>query len=1005
MRPIELVVECFGAYRDRAVVDFSRLGPLFLVWGKTGSGKSTLFDAISYALYGEASGGRRGLSRELRSHYAAEGRQPIVEFTFALGQRSWRARRSPPWSRPGRRGTAVEVPQSAVLEALVGDVWKVEAEGPRDVDARTRELLGLSVDEFSKIILLPQGEFQRFLEMGTTERVEILEKLFPVGLHDRVTRIAADRSKEAAAEARRLDVEIERLGREGGGVEGEAKLLALGEEAAGLELEVGAALRARIEAEKAFERGREDVARREDHGRALARLEGAERAAAREGGLGDQIAGARRAAAVLPRLDEAARSLREALKAREALAARAAELGEAEARRGGIEEDRSRIGVFEADLADIQRRAGELGPAIEAWKSLDAARAKTAALDRRIKGGSSKLAEARSREAEARLSYEEARIGVEELEGARASFEAAREALERVKAQLRGDELLSKAEVGLSEARLAADGAAQRLAACEASLYSLLEARDRSLACELAERLEEGRPCPVCGSTAHPAPASATGGAAVGDIDEAKGARDRALSARAGAEALLRQREEALGEARASLLSLAGDGLVDGTVDLASLRGSLAESSARAAREAAEKAAAYRAAMEKKAAEEGLAASLEDSRSRLKALEAAEAADRSALAAAKAQLLAFEASAGEEDPRPRLLALEEGRRAIEVALKEARSRVSDWERVFESLKARHAETASRQPGLEAASAEAASLAAEALAAASFGDEGEARAAALPPLELSALEAELQGIRIELAAAKAAADAASRSIGSGPPPDLEALEGAAAAALARHGELAAGLESLRSARDALEALLGRRRELEEARRSLDEKEGRLAFLAELLGGKLAPRKLPFKNWVLAAWFRTVVDRASLRLAELSDGRYTLAADEGQGMTQGRLGLEILVRDAWTGRSRPAGTLSGGERFLSSLSLALGLADTIKSRSGGVSLDAVFVDEGFGSLDDEALDRAIGALDRIRGNRTIGIVSHVAELRNRIPSRIEVIKGRSGSSLALVGESSS
>ena len=1003
MRPIELVVECFGAYRDRAVVDFSRLGPLFLVWGKTGSGKSTLFDAISYALYGEAPGGRKGLARELRSHYAAEGRQPVVEFTFDLGQRRWRARRSPPWSRPGRRGTAVEVPQTAVLEAFVDNNWKIEAEGPRDVDARTRELLGLSADEFSKIILLPQGEFQRFLEMGTTERVEILEKLFPVGLHDRVTRIALERSKEAAAEARRLDAEIERMGREGGGAEGEVRLAALAEEAVVLEHMAAEALEERIEAEKSFARGREDAARREDHGRALARLEKAELAASREEGLAGRIKAAKGAALVLPRLEEAVRCQKEARKGRETLASRASELEGAENRRKVVEGDRGRISALELELADIQRRAGELAPAIEAWKSLDAARSKTALLEGRIEAAASKLAAALSREARARQAHEEGRIGVEELEGARLGFEAAREALERAKGLVRAEELLSKAEAGLSEAQGAAEEAGTRLSGAEEALHSLLAERERGLAGELAVGLEEGRPCPVCGSTSHPSPAAASGGAGIEGLDEAKEERDRALSAKAGAMALLRQREEAAAEARASFISLAAEGGGEAPAKIGELRESLAQASTRTAREAAEKATAYRLAMEKKAGEERLAAALEEARSSLKALEAADTADRSALAAASAELLALEASAGSEDPRPRLLALEEGRRGVETAIAEARGRVSDWERAYESFKARHAEAASRQPGLEAAYAEAASLAEAALSSAAFAGEGEARAAALPPSELSALEAELQGLRIELAAARAAAEAASRSVGSGPPPDLGALEAAVAVAQAKHGGLAARLETLRSTRDALDSLLGRRRSLEEARKALDEREGRLAYLADLLGGKLAARKLPFKNWVLAAWFRTVVDRASLRLAELSDGRYTLAADEGQGMTQGRLGLEILVRDAWTGRSRPAATLSGGERFLSSLSLALGLADTIRSRSGGVSLDAVFVDEGFGSLDDEALDRAIGALDRIRGNRTIGIVSHVAELRNRIPSRIEVLKGRSGSSLTMVGES--
>ncbi|HOX49621.1 MAG TPA: SbcC/MukB-like Walker B domain-containing protein, partial [Spirochaetales bacterium] len=134
--------------------------------------------------------------------------------------------------------------------------------------------------------------------------------------------------------------------------------------------------------------------------------------------------------------------------------------------------------------------------------------------------------------------------------------------------------------------------------------------------------------------------------------------------------------------------------------------------------------------------------------------------------------------------------------------------------------------------------------------------------------------------------------------------------------------------------------------------------------------------------------------------MSDGRYGLVADEGAASGRGRIGLELLVRDAHTGRTRPAGTLSGGERFLAAVSLALGLADTIRSRSGGVALDAVFIDEGFGSLDEEALDRAVTALDRARGARTIGIVSHVPELKSRIASRIEVTKGRGGSTVELV-----
>mgnify|MGYP001809667541 FL=1 len=161
--------------------------------------------------------------------------------------------------------------------------------------------------------------------------------------------------------------------------------------------------------------------------------------------------------------------------------------------------------------------------------------------------------------------------------------------------------------------------------------------------------------------------------------------------------------------------------------------------------------------------------------------------------------------------------------------------------------------------------------------------------------------------------------------------------------------------------------------------------------------MAGKRLTFKNFVLATYFREVVQRASDHLARMSDGRYYLRPDESQATGRGKIGLGLKVLDAWTGQDRPTTTLSGGEKFLTSISLALGLADSIREQNGGVSLDAVFIDEGFGSLDDEALDRAISVLDKIRGSRVIGIVSHVGGLRARIPARIEVQKTAAGSRL--------
>jgi DNA repair protein SbcC/Rad50 len=218
VRPSRLVLENFGPYRERAEVDFSILGEVFLVCGKTGSGKTSLFDAMTYALYGRAPGARGGLERQLWSQHSRPGDKPLVEFEFYLGGAEYRAIRSPPYRRPAKRGKSdfYEVgPEAAFFRrdrGIGGPEWKLIANSVTEVDAAIQERIGLTEDEFSKIILLPQGEFQRFLEMKSSDRVAVLEKLFPVRAYDAVAVLARDKSKEALAAVQRVDAALARLG-------------------------------------------------------------------------------------------------------------------------------------------------------------------------------------------------------------------------------------------------------------------------------------------------------------------------------------------------------------------------------------------------------------------------------------------------------------------------------------------------------------------------------------------------------------------------------------------------------------------------------------------------------------------------------------------------------------------------------------------------------------------------------------------------------------------------
>ena len=211
MRPHRLVMENFGPYREPAVIDFDALGPVFLVWGKTGSGKTSIFDAMTYALYGGVAGSRSGLERQLWSQHAKPGDKPRVEFEFDLGGETWKVERIAPHRKTIRNGEERDAPAEAICWRLDGGQWTPVADRIGEVDAEMESRLGLSLDEFSKIVLLPQGEFQRFLEMDSSDRVGILEKLFPVDLHDAVTELARQKARAAAEELKRVEAELGRL--------------------------------------------------------------------------------------------------------------------------------------------------------------------------------------------------------------------------------------------------------------------------------------------------------------------------------------------------------------------------------------------------------------------------------------------------------------------------------------------------------------------------------------------------------------------------------------------------------------------------------------------------------------------------------------------------------------------------------------------------------------------------------------------------------------------------
>ena len=1059
MRPIKLVLENFGPYRDRAEVDFSGLGEFFLICGKTGSGKSTIFDAITYALFGQAPGARSGFESELVSDFALPGDKPFVGFEFSLSGVRYKAERIAPYSRPKRGGGLSAVPPEAALyKAASGAAgeWSVVASGVRDSTAMMEKLVGLTSDEFSKIILLPQGAFQQFLEMDSGERSKVLEKLFPVDLYDRITEIAKERTQAAQAGLAALEGDLSRISEELG-EEADARSASMKAELERALSGETAALGALAERERAFERERERAERADRARAAVGRLAALEARAPAEGERAARIAGARAAASVVPAALSFEKAKAKALDLKSRAAGLEARLGSLEAERERIEARRARAAECAALFAGKQKELFGLQKAVAAWRRraeafgrLQAAESLAADLEARVARAAGEILREEGEIAALRPKPEEEtalRSDLESLQVEAAGLEKFSGLVKR-RLQLLTD--LEKNEASrrayaaaLAKSREAESRAAVALADCEALA-------SRGEAFRLAATLLPGEPCPVCGSREHPAPASALVGYAgkqptLSELEAARGKRLKASGDVAAHSASLvhasERREEILGvlqsldaevfETKATLGSPGGSrgfSIEDAGGNSAAAASSLSQALSAAGADLAVLIAGRREALEGVLGRRREAASREEAlggmRSELEAARLRAGNTRAELVAARTVLAEAERESGKEDPAPLLSEVEGSLEALGIEKAGLDKDSARWEEDVATTKATHGTLASElESALGSLRAEFARLA-EALVDAGFlsaseaagaedfstevllGDGGGAGAAAkaaasvaLPAAALATEEKEAADYREALAAARAQAASLAGDL---PPPGEAPPETAALEASV--GEARASLAAARSRSDGLRLSIGRldealarRSSLEKRRDELSEGSRVLYRLSELLQGKISGKRLPFKNFVLAMYFREVIGRASIHLSRMSDGRYYLKPEESQASGNAKIGLGLRVLDSWTGVDRPTGTLSGGEKFLTSISLALGLADSIRERKGGVSLDSVFIDEGFGSLDDEALDRAIGVLEKIRGSRVIGIVSHVAGLRTRIPAGIEVVKTAAGSGI--------
>ncbi|MBB6172636.1 exonuclease SbcC [Nocardiopsis mwathae] len=1005
MRLHSLTVQAFGPFAGTESVDFDRLGDggLFLIHGPTGAGKTSVLDAVTFALYGRVPGAREA-ARSLRSNHAPPGIKPEVTLEATIRGRRLHITRSPSWMRPKKRGTGVteEKAKVTVVELADGEPRPL-TNRPDEAGQIITDILGLTLDQFCQMVLLPQGEFARFLRAEAKERKASLERLFNTGVFTQVEDWLVDHARElgraaggaesAVSRTADLIAEVGRAPRPDAGpsTDGGTDLEALVPWAAELTLvtaataedagRVAAAVAAdRGRARTALQEARDLIERRQRHEDALRSETALAGRADERRNLEAELSAAERAAAVVPVLRTEEYRRTELGKADLAAAERLALVGDLRA------EDPDAAAPAEPTIASLQAAERARRDEVARLEHLrgDADRRaclerEIEALDRRVAAARRELDQCRARAGE--LPGQRAALAAE-LAQARertGSREAAAEALDLARQRLEAARncVRLRAELGAAEQRrIDAVDAAQ---AAQEALLDIRRLRIEGMAAELAGRLGTGRPCPVCGSREHPEPA--VGDAArptPEDEEQAQRSAEAARERRARAENAVTSLTERRSAAEAGAAGLTEEEAADLVADRQRALNEVDAAATQAARMAARL--------------DELDAALDEARDRDSELsrELAELAERRTARSEEAARLTDRLTAAvgaDADLAGRMSRLSGEAELLGAAAEALRQRST----AREELRGAERESA------------------RGLAEARFATAEEAWAADRGADARRTLRERARAYDDELATVRAAlADPELARAAAAPPPDLDGLrsaldaaEDAAEHALTWHDHLARRAARLSDLRTELDRGLSGSRP---ARHRHAVAEG----LARLAAGTSQDNResVRLSAYVLAARLERVVAAANDRLATMSGGRYELrhtvdkSAADGRKRNTGGLGLRVL--DAWTGQERDPATLSGGETFIASLALALGLGDVAAQEAGGADIDTLFVDEGFGSLDEDTLEEVMEVLDSLRdGGRAVGVVSHVADLRARITTRLRVVKSATGSHVEQTG----
>ena len=1025
MKPISLTIEAFGPYRDSVTLDFNELQnhSMFLISGPTGAGKTSILDAMVYALYGEPSGEVRKTDA-IRSDFAEPQRMTRVDFSFAIGEAQYRVERLPKQLVAKKRGTGMrEQNASATVYEMKDGEWNVIATSAAAIRDTIQRIIGFRKDQFLQVVLLPQGEFRKLLVASTSEREELLHTLFRTELYRRLQ----DALKAAYDEAK--------SGIEENVMKQTALLQSIphDEETPILTIEhVRELLKHREPHRDTLVIERDKAVTVVEHYNTL-RKEWALYNQARQ-----SLVDATAKLDLVKAREEERSSLQEKVRFLTSLTPsyelykqfsdkqgvlKTLETTLSDAKQGVESASQHESKCTEAHEAlasqseTIQAKRTTLAQLQQQSEKFD----ELALLNKEISTLNSKLETLNREKSEAKLQAQHklvADLDVELVE-ARKQFQANSNALEsipRIQEQLghlqRYSELLSEKhkvqnDIDTKEQLLAT--LEQTVKNSKVQLERLEHLMAEGRAFELVHLVVDNEPCPVCGSVDHPQLASKPElYPTKEEIEEARAIRDAELQKQASEigqkETLLirlheldEQVNDQVSKLKLSIDNFSADAFDSIQQDLASQMEQLI-----ALRSDTEQLSKTIATNEEglSAAKDKLAKTEIGHNELLKTLHDLEVQ----ISSVQAKIDAFSESLPTTDVAAwhkeiELLMSElndyDGQvKACKTKLDVAREELNAKRGRLETLSTQVQEETKNLDGLYQDYAK--SLQQISLCEDDFIDVLD------DYKNLDTLRNELHALDEAFSTAQAVYDAALKHAQSVIEPSNTVSDEVYDTAVEKRDNLVGSLAAWDKETKHIKTTLA---SLEELEKAMGEAREEITFLSRLNdlanGGEQGFKNVTFERYVLGAILDEVVYAANLRLQKMSRSRYSLERSDYTGGGRGKQGLDLAVMDAFTGQSRPANTLSGGETFLASMALALGLADVIQSYAGGIHMDTMFIDEGFGTLDPDTLELAMETLVQLQSSgRLIGMISHVPELKTRIPAHLEVTRGDDGSTAKFV-----